>query len=148
MDAWTTKTSMPVDRLILAACSVNGKIYTCGGERAGSRDKYAELYIYDTGYITGIETNSLKVDHFQLHQNYPNPFNPSTHISFDVQRNCHVTLKVYDVMGRRVSTLVNQQMEKGHHTVQFNGEGLSSGIYHYRIEMGDDSKTRTMSLSN
>ena len=70
-----------------------------------------------------------------------------THISFDVQKNCYVTLKVYDFLRRQVSTLVNQNMNEGHYIVQFNGKGLSSGIYLYRIEMRNYSKTKKMLLS-
>ena len=78
---------------------------------------------------------------------YPNPFNQTTQISFDVQKNCYVTLKVYDVLGRLLSTLVNRNMNEGRYKVQFNGKGLSSGIYLYRIEMGNVSETRIMLLS-
>jgi len=147
MDAWTTKTSMPVNRILLAACSVNGKIYACGGEGSGSRDQYAELYIYDPGIETSIQNNVIKPVHFQLHQNYPNPFDQTTHISFDLHKKCEVTLQVYDVMGRRVSTLVSQNMNEGHYRVQFDGKGLYSGIYHYKIEMGNYSKTRMLLLN-
>ena len=94
-----------------------------------------------------MEDNIIIPGNFRLHQNYPNPFNPATYISFDIQKNCHVTLKVHDVLSREVSTLVNRKMNEGHYKVQFNGENLPSGIYYYTIEMENYSKTRKMLLS-
>ncbi len=146
-NTWTTKSPMPAGRIGLTSCSVNGKIYVPGGAGLLASDAYAELYIYDPGNATRIENNNIKSDNFFLHQNNPNPFNSTTHISFDVQKNCYVTLKVYDVLCRQVSTLVNRNMNEGHYKVQFNGDDLSLGVYFYRIEMGNYSKTRKMLLS-
>ena len=146
-DTWATKSPMPAGRIALTACSVNGKIYVPGGGGLLASDAYAEVYIYDPGNATSIENSIIKHDNFHLHQNYPNPFNSTTHISFDVQKNCFVTLKVYDVLCRHVSTLVNRNMNEGHYKVQFNGEGLPLGIYFCRIEMESYSKTRKMLLS-
>ena len=145
-DTWETKTPMPAGRTGLAAGVVNGKIYAIGGVGLVTTDAYAEVYIYDPGDATSIENNIIKPDNFNLHQNYPNPFNSTTHISFDVQKNCYVTLKVYDVLCRQVSTLVNRNMNEGQYKVQFNRKGLPLGIYFYRIEMGSYSKTRKMLL--
>ncbi len=83
---------------------------------------------------------------FQLHANYPNPFNPETTIRFDVQEAEHVVLKVYNLLGQEVATLVDARFAPGSYRATFDGQGLSSGIYLYRIEMGDFHAVKTMVL--
>ena len=92
-----------------------------------------------TNVITGAEKISkskLPVS-FKLRQNYPNPFNPSTSISFSVPKESLVTLKVYDILGRQVRTLVNKETFPGEYTVNFNAADLSSGIYFYSLNAGN-----------
>jgi hypothetical protein len=79
---------------------------------------------------------------FSLAQNYPNPFNPSTVISFQLPVNSHVTLKVFDVNGRKVATLVDGNLEAGKHAVTFAPREAASGIYFYKITAGKFSQTR------
>ena len=81
-----------------------------------------------------------------LAQNYPNPFNPSTSIRFDLPREGSVTLRVYDMLGRVVATAVDGTLVAGNHTVGFDGSGLASGIYLYRLEADGVSITRKMLL--
>ncbi|UCH11310.1 MAG: T9SS type A sorting domain-containing protein, partial [Fidelibacterota bacterium] len=81
---------------------------------------------------------------YALHQNYPNPFNPSTTIRFDVAAAGHASLKVYDLLGREIVTLLDQVMEPGYHTITWNAEGLTSGIYFYRIQVNDFVKNRKL----
>lgn len=83
---------------------------------------------------------------FSLSQNYPNPFNPSTVISYQLSAVGYVTLRVYDVLGREVATLVNQRQDAGMHSVTFNGPGLSSGVYFYRLAAGNNVITKKMIL--
>jgi hypothetical protein len=78
----------------------------------------------------------------QLQPNYPNPFNPSTKVSFSVSRPNWVTLKVYDVLGQEVSTLVDKELDVGEHTVDWYAEGLPSGVYYYRLISGARVETR------
>jgi hypothetical protein len=73
---------------------------------------------------------------FRLDQNYPNPFNPSTTISYQLPWSANVYLAVYDLLGREVKVLVNERQLPGDHNVRFNGAGLASGIYFYRIQAG------------
>ena len=83
---------------------------------------------------------------FELEQNYPNPFNPSTTIAFTLGENTHTLIKVYNVLGQEVATLVNQNLNAGPHTIQFNGSDLESGVYFYNIVAGDYQAYRKMML--
>jgi hypothetical protein len=83
---------------------------------------------------------------FELHANYPNPFNPATTIAYDVAGTEMVRLEVFDVLGRKISTLVNTQQTPGKYTVQFNARDFASGVYVYRLEAGTRVFTRTMLL--
>lgn len=83
---------------------------------------------------------------FALEQNYPNPFNPVTTVEFALPEMSEVRLEVFDVLGRRVQTLVNGPMDAGYHSVQFNAERLASGIYLYRIHAGAYTKVQRMVL--
>jgi YVTN family beta-propeller protein len=83
---------------------------------------------------------------FALEQNYPNPFNPVTTVEFALPETAEVSLEVFDVLGRRVQTLVNGKMDAGYHSVQFNAERLASGIYLYRIQAGAYVKVHRMVL--
>ena len=90
-------------------------------------------------------------EQFALHQNYPNPFNPTTTILYDLPEAATVHLVIYDVLGRQVRTLVNQDLTAGYHTAIWDatddmGRPLSGGLYIYRIKAGSYSKTRKMVL--
>ncbi|MGV8016658.1 MAG: T9SS type A sorting domain-containing protein [Ignavibacteria bacterium] len=98
-----------------------------------------------SGVITGSPNPGMPLS-FAMEQNYPNPFNPSTKISFAVPKNGFVTLKVYDILGKEVSTLVNESKPAGNYIVDFNASALSSGIYFYKIETSGFSKTMKMLL--
>ncbi|MCK4979421.1 MAG: T9SS type A sorting domain-containing protein, partial [Candidatus Delongbacteria bacterium] len=74
-------------------------------------------------------------DNYSLSQNYPNPFNPETTISYSLMNNAQVNLKVYDIAGREVCSLVDQKQNKGSHEVKFDGSMLTSGIYFYRLSV-------------
>ncbi|MFZ4621926.1 MAG: S8 family serine peptidase [Bacteroidota bacterium] len=104
-----------------------------------------ELYDAKTG-TTGVPKTNPVPSEFTLLQNYPNPFNPSTLISFDIPRTSITSLKVYDVLGKEVATLVNGETSFGRHTVQFNGAGLASGVYFYRLQSRDFVQTKRMLL--
>ncbi len=83
---------------------------------------------------------------FSLSQNYPNPFNPSTKISFEIPKDGFVTLKIYDISGKQVHTLINGVKTAGYYNVNFNASRLSSGIYFYSISSGEFSSVKKMSL--
>ena len=83
---------------------------------------------------------------FSLQQNYPNPFNPKTVIGYSVIGNCNVSLKVYDALGKEIAALVDEKQNAGSYAVDFNGEGLPSGVYFYRLKAGEFSQTNRMLL--
>jgi hypothetical protein len=79
-----------------------------------------------------------------LNQNYPNPFNPVTKIKFTVVNKEQVSLIIYDLLGREVTRLIDQELNPGSHEVEFNGKDLSSGTYFYRITAGEFSSVKKM----
>ncbi|MBK7631579.1 MAG: immune inhibitor A [Ignavibacteriales bacterium] len=93
-----------------------------------------------------VEVDYGTVDEYSLAQNYPNPFNPSTEINFSLAKSSSVTLKVYNILGSEVVTLVNDFMEAGKHTVQFNAKDFTSGVYFYTIKADNFTSTRKMIL--
>ena len=83
---------------------------------------------------------------YSLSQNYPNPFNQTTNIKYQITNNSFISLKVFDVAGREVITLVNENLEAGNYEIRFDTGELSSGIYFYTLTAGDYKKTRKMIL--
>jgi hypothetical protein len=100
--------------------------------------------------VTGVPRTGNTPKGYALSQNYPNPFNPSTRIQYTIESAGLVSLKVYDMLGREVATLVNGRQEAGTYTVQFginNGtSGLSSGMYFYRLNVGSFISTKKLVL--
>jgi uncharacterized delta-60 repeat protein len=93
---------------------------------------------------SGVEVNGNSVNEFVLFQNYPNPFNPSTVIIYQLPVSSDVTIKVYDVLGNEVATLVDEYRPAGNFEVEFSSEGLTSGIYFYKLQSGDFVETKKM----
>jgi len=83
---------------------------------------------------------------FNLSQNYPNPFNPLTKINYSIPKGTNVSIRIYDILGRLVRTLVNEFREAGTYNINFDGSNLSSGVYFYRIEAGDFVESKKMVL--
>ena len=94
----------------------------------------------------GVNENELLPKEFSLEQNYPNPFNPSTIISYQLASNSKVDLKIFDLLGREVKTLINQNLEAGIHSVTFSATDLPSGIYFYKLTAGSFTQTKKMTL--
>ena len=97
-----------------------------------------------TSPIILIKNHNQFTNNFELYQNYPNPFNPVTNIKYQIANSSFVSLKIYDVLGREVSTLVNEFKKAGSYIVTFNGSALASGVYFYRLNAGDFSETKRM----
>ena len=103
------------------------------------------LWVNDN--VTGVEKiGDVIPSYFNLSQNYPNPFNPSTTISYQIPVPGKVTLKIYDILGREVTTLVNKEQKAGNYKVNFDASRLASGVYFYRIIAGDFVQTKKMIL--
>jgi hypothetical protein len=83
---------------------------------------------------------------FSLSQNYPNPFNPSTTISFSLPSRSFVTLKIFDMLGKEVTTIVSGEMSSGNYTKQWDAAIMSSGIYFYRLQAGSFTETKKLIL--
>jgi hypothetical protein len=100
-----------------------------------------------SGWTEGIYKNGNGIpEKLSLSQNYPNPFNPVTRIDFDVPKKGFVSLKVFDVLGREVQTLINENKEAGRYSVDFNGSDLTSGVYFYKLESEGFSDVKRMVL--
>jgi photosystem II stability/assembly factor-like uncharacterized protein len=105
------------------------------------------LFEIDLTGITGIEQDrNPVVDDFILYQNYPNPFNPITTIKFSTTHRSHIILKVYDVLGNEVATLLNDEKDRGVYTIQFDAAQLASGIYLYKLKSDTFAETKKMIL--
>jgi hypothetical protein len=125
---------------------VGGYFTTAGGISANNVAKYF--------VATGIDEKNSKPYKFYLSQNYPNPFNPSTKIRYSVPAvesghatSLHVTLKIYNILGKEILTLVNEEKQPGIYEAEFNAngyDGLTSGIYFYELKAGSLIKTRKM----
>ncbi|MCX7833737.1 MAG: T9SS type A sorting domain-containing protein [Ignavibacteria bacterium] len=111
-------------------------------------DASQKKVFYDRlGNVTRVSKNETSIpESFILEQNYPNPFNPLTTIEFSIPENTFVAIKVYDISGREVSTLVNENLQSGRYTVSFDGSNLSSGIYFYKLITNKFTATRKMIL--
>jgi hypothetical protein len=97
--------------------------------------------------ITDVELNQERLrSEFHLEQNYPNPFNPTTNLSFIISHSLFVSLKVYDVLGNEVATIVDEEKPAGGYNVTFNSSDLSSGVYFYKLKAGDFVETKKMIL--
>jgi hypothetical protein len=95
---------------------------------------------------SGVERVSSLPGRFSLSQNYPNPFNPATEFQFTLPQERIVVLKIYDLLGREVSTLVNERMPAGSYTARWDAAGFASGVYFYRLTAGDFVSAKRMVL--
>ena len=120
--------------------------------------KISDVAAGDTGYLKawcvqmviqpclGINSNNEVPRNYFLSQNYPNPFNPTTIINYGTPKTGNVTLKVYDILGREIATLVDEVKQPGIYQVSFGTENLASGVYFYKMTAGDFSSVRKMNL--
>lgn len=105
-------------------------------------------FLVPVSLITAVDENGVKQMPltYRLYQNYPNPFNPSTTIQFDIPKQSKVTLKIIDMLGREVATLVDENLQPGEHKVIFDTGKLPSGVYFYRLQAEEFTATKKLML--
>ncbi|MBI4547485.1 MAG: SBBP repeat-containing protein [Ignavibacteriae bacterium] len=147
---WVTSYDEPGNDFAYAlAVDGSGNVYVTGvsgvfGPFATSGDYATFKYVQIP--VSVVKTNDYLPERFCLEQNHPNPFNPSTVISFQLPVSSFATLKVYNVLGQEVATLVNAEMKPGSHEVTWDATGLPSGVYFYRLQAGSFAETRKLVL--
>lgn len=117
-----------------------------GVSATDSKGSTIPLDVLPTGVLVDVKKSVDIPNELSVSQNYPNPFNPSTTIKFSIPNSQFVTLKVYDMLGREATTLVNEEKQPGIYEVKFNGSKLSSGVYFYRLQSGSYSDTKKFIL--
>lgn len=119
-----------------------------GAFPVGDLNWFPSRYADWVNWVTGVEQQDYAgvPEQFVLEQNYPNPFNPSTKIAFSLPREVRVRIDVFDLLGRRVATLVDKTMAAGPHSVEFRGDGFGTGVYIYQLSSADVVMTKKMIL--
>jgi len=138
------------DTLIRVMNDVNNQTYAFNFNRQPTAvvfDPNNDIVLKTASLTIGINSNTGVIpEKYFLYQNYPNPFNPNTSIKFDIPKKSDVKLRIYDVSGKLLTELVNQELSPGNYEVNWNASGASSGIYFYKLETGDFNKTMKMVL--
>jgi len=111
-----------------------------------SAGSYSNTYWFELGTVSAVPVQPPVPETFRLFQNYPNPFNPATTIRYSVPGTQYVSLKIYDVLGREVATLVNGVKQPGYYAVTWDASGYSSGVYFYRLMTHDQGVARKLML--
>jgi len=113
----------------------------------GADGSNARIYFDRLQSLTGVSQHESEIPQsFSLSQNYPNPFNPNTIINYDLRITNYVSLKVYDILGNEVTTIVNEKQNAGSYQIEFDGSNLSSGVYFYELTAGEYSDVKKMTL--
>jgi len=128
-----------------ASATIYHRVIASDGSDEASSDTRSATF--ERGTLTSNENDGIDTpNRFALDQNYPNPFNPSTKISFSLEEAAPTQLVVYNMLGQKVATLVNERLSAGNHTFNFKADNLSSGIYIYRLQSANQSLTKRMTL--
>ena len=147
-NSWSTDSArISSRRHWMATAEYKGGLYIIGGidSLANAVDIVEE--VVPQGTAIGIEREDTAIpEHFVLRQNYPNPFNPETRIAFELPKSGPVVLKIYDALGREITTLINQNLVSGGYEVRWEGSDFPGGIYYYQIQAGNFKAARKMIL--
>jgi hypothetical protein len=147
-DTWYAQSFTIGAPSIAAGGTFTVRLYPYNGLTSLATAKYmgVRAMTFNISIATGIRDLNQMPTQFGLDQNYPNPFNPTTTISYGVPQQSMVTLKVYDILGNEVATLVNGVQPAGNHVVSFDASKLTSGVYIYRMQAGSFTQTKKMIL--
>ncbi|QQS36877.1 MAG: T9SS type A sorting domain-containing protein [Ignavibacteriales bacterium] len=133
--------------------SDNYTAFSMYGYVAGATGPYGDTTTATVYYIApvpftgvGVGDGQNVVNSFKLDQNYPNPFNPSTSITYSIAERSNVSIKVYDVLGKEVATLINTTQDAGEHSINFDASNLASGLYIYTLKSGNFTSSKKMML--
>jgi uncharacterized delta-60 repeat protein len=153
---WTITYDGPAleyDEATAMAIDVDGNVYITGYSDGGETgDDYATIKYVQTGaYVVDETGNREKPSEFSLFQNYPNPFNPATNIEFQLSKSGQVKIEIFNILGQKVRTLVDQYLKAGYKLVDWDGKDnsgndVSSGIYFFRLQAGEFAQTKKMVL--
>jgi len=126
--------------------SDNGYVVAGFTNSNGGGDFDLWLLKFESPTAVGDEPQGTRPHRFTLHQNYPNPFNPATTIRYEVWRSGYVTLKIFNILGQEVETVVSTKQVAGQYTVEWDAANFTSGIYFYRLQVGESSETKKLVL--
>jgi len=107
---------------------------------------FSANFIFAQNDIEKVRSTEITKDEIYLKQNYPNPFNPTTNIKYQIANKKLVILKIYDILGKEIETLVNERQSPGVYEVTFDGSALSSGVYFYKLTADNYSETKKLVL--
>lgn len=129
---------------------LSDKIQLTGGTHSftftGSNFNFDYVQLIKDSVVAGILDRNIQPNSYSLSQNYPNPFNPTTNINFSIAKASNVKLIIYNILGQKVATLINNYMSAGTYTYQFNASNLASGVYLYSLEAGGYTMNKKMIL--
>jgi hypothetical protein len=135
------------DKVPVGGVGFGGGLYLAVATRLNSDFSDGDVYGRFIQPITDVEeVNNSTLSEYYLQQNYPNPFNPTTSISFNLPAASYVSLKVFDIIGREIATIVSEELSSGTYVRQWNAENLPSGVYFYRLQAGSFNKTKKLIL--
>jgi uncharacterized lipoprotein YddW (UPF0748 family) len=137
-----------IDTNLISPTLENNRFYfwRVRSKNALGNSLWSDTFTFKTEILTLVTDDKNIPSEFRLFQNYPNPFNPNTKISFSIPKSGFTTLKIYDLLGREIETLVATELSAGNYTIDFNASGLSSGIYIYSLRNAEKAQNMKMVL--
>ncbi|MFC2086338.1 T9SS type A sorting domain-containing protein [Bacteroidota bacterium] len=148
LDSWTVIDTTPSVMISSTATVFENKIYTTCGSLTDIHVQLthtSDFYSYQPDTTVSVEFHkNIISDVFVLYQNYPNPFNSSTRISYTIAKSDFVTLKINDMLGRELATLVNEKQKPGTYEIEFDARELTGGFYFYTFKAGSFVETKKM----
>ncbi len=150
-EPYTTSVNTTYTQDIFAATAPHRVMYWAAWNRIdhtvfSPTDSPEDQFLITPTVVTGVNYENDLLENFSLYQNYPNPFNPETTIEFSLPTTQRVVLKIFDLLGREVLNVTDKEYTVGRHKIRFNGNNLTSGVYFYRIIVGNYSDTKKLVL--